>query len=373
MYSLTKPYGFKAGTVFSYRQLQDAKFLRFVAAHFNSVTASNEMKAYSLLNREMSRKAADGMPCMDYATADAMVQWARENGLQVRGHVLVWDAYMLDWFFREDYDEARPFACRDVIRKRMESYIRQVVTHFEEKFPGTVYCWDVVNEAVGDNAGEYLPDDPHHLRTLRDGQANLFQACAGEDYVEYAFLCARNVVEELGADIKLFYNDYNTFFPEKRKAIMALLQSINAYAKDQDGACRRLADGVGMQGYIGGFGKQEGCMDEADLEKIQSAIAAYAALGLEVHITEMAVRNYEKERAEEHAVFYEKLMRVLMSFGKDGASPLTCVAIWGLSDTPHAPHNSYGYFMNGPYCGLIDEHADPKPVFYRICQTLKGQ
>ena len=43
-----------------------------------------------------------------------------------------------------------------------ESYITQVVTHFEETFPGVVYCWDVVNEAVGDNAGEYKPADARH-------------------------------------------------------------------------------------------------------------------------------------------------------------------------------------------------------------------
>ena len=46
----------------------------------------------------------------------------------------------------------------------MKSYIEQVLTHFEENYPGVIYCWDVVNEAVGDNEQEYDSDDLRHVR-----------------------------------------------------------------------------------------------------------------------------------------------------------------------------------------------------------------
>ena len=68
-----------------------------------------------------------------------------------------------------------------------------------------IYCWDVVNEAVADSAGEYAAGDPRHLRTLRSGQENMFLKYMGDDYVALSFLYARDTVEALGADIKKVY------------------------------------------------------------------------------------------------------------------------------------------------------------------------
>lgn len=133
---------------------------------------------------------------------------------------------------------------------------------------------------MGDSSSEYTVGDVRHLRTVRSGAPNIFRELAGDDYVEYAFLCARNTVDSLGADIHLFYNDYNAFQTEKRNAICALLSSINSYATDENGHPRKLADGVGMQGYIGGYGTQNGCMNTNDITLIRNAIETYAAMGL---------------------------------------------------------------------------------------------
>ena len=252
LWTLAEPYGFKLGGAFSFQDMNNKVFMEFLARHFNSLTCTNETKAYSLLDQQASRKAEDGMPRMNYYAADKMIAWAQQQGIRVRGHVLVWDAYMTQWFFHEDYDMGKPIADRETMRARLASYIDQVMTHFEEKFPGVIYCWDVVNEAIGDNAGEYSAADPSHLRTTRNGEANCFLEYLGEDYVEYSFLCARNTQEKLGADIRLFYNDYNMFFAEKRKAACALVNRIQSYATDEDGNPRSLIDGIGMQGYMGG-------------------------------------------------------------------------------------------------------------------------
>ena len=55
-------------------------------------------------------------------------------------------------------------------------------------------------------------------------------------------------------------------------------------------------DGIGMQGYIGGYGVQEGCLEQSHIGMIRQAIEGYAAMGLEVQITEMAVRNFDTSR-----------------------------------------------------------------------------
>ena len=195
LWTLAEPYGFKLGGAFSYSDLNNKTFISFLARHFNSLTCCNETKAYSLLDQRKSMSSEDGMPRMNYSQADAMISWAQQHGIRIRGHVLVWDAYMTQWFFHEDYSMGKPIADKETMRARLASYIDQVMTHFEEKFPGVIYCWDVVNEAIGDNAGEYSAADARHLRTKRNGDSNCFLEYLGDDYVEYAFLCARNTAE----------------------------------------------------------------------------------------------------------------------------------------------------------------------------------
>ncbi len=370
---LTAPHGFTMGAPLSADQLGNFNYRKLVAHHFDTITCTNEMKAYSMLDQRASQKSEDGMPRMNYATADKMVKFAADNGLKVRGHVLVWDAYMTQWFFHEGYDPKNPVADAETLKARMQSYIEQVVTHFEESFPGVVYCWDVVNEAVGDNAGEYKTDDPRHVRTMRNGAPNPFYEYVGADYVELAFLYTRDVVEKLGANIILFYNDYNALYDDKRAAIKALVSSINTYAKDDSGAYRHLVDGVGMQGYIGGYGQQPGCMNPNDITLVKKSIAEYAALGMEVQLTEMALRNYEQDKAPQHAEFYADMFEAFCTANAGESKPLTSVSIWGLVDCTNLPSTHYSWKLNSPYGGLFTFKLNVKESFQAVYTRLGGE
>ena len=372
LYSFAEPYGFRLGGAFGFWDMRNDTFMGFLNDHFNSLTCTNETKAYSLLDQSASKASPDGMPRMNYTNADIMIQWAADHGKGVRGHVLVWDAYMTTWFFHEEYDDAKPLADRETMRLRVASYIDQVITHFEEKFPGVIYCWDVVNEAIGDNAGEWDGSDARHLRTLRSGTSNIFLDQVGNDYVEYAFLCARNTVEKLGANITLFYNDYNMFFPEKRSAALALAESINTYAKDSSGGFRRLIDGIGMQGYMGGYGTQDGCLDESIITNVKESIRLFHEAGLEAQLTEMAVRNFDKAKVSEHDRFYSRLFsEVFMQANTADSHPLTAVCIWGLVDA-NPYKKDYVYNLNSPYGCLLTQKYRIKTCFDSIYHTLKG-
>ncbi len=375
LYTFAEPYGFRLGGAFSLNDMFNTKFMDFLDDHFNSLTCCNETKAYSLLNQGLCRKSDDGMPRMDFTNADKMIAWCQKHGKGVRGHVLVWDAVMqYPWFFHEDYDVNKPFADKEVNRARLASYIEQVITHFEEKYPGVIYCWDVVNEAIGDSASDWRQDDPRHIRIVRDGGPNFFQAYVGDDYVEYAFLCARNTVEKLGADIHLFYNDYNMFMAEKRAAALALLQSINSYDVDENGEYRKLADGIGMQGYLGGYGEQKGCLSESLITDLKRSIEIYAGKGYEVQITEMAVRNFDQKQAARHADFYGRLFsEVFMKMNSEEGNPLTAVCIWGLVDAPAGNTNNYVYKMNSPYGCLLDTKYQIKTCFDTVYHVLRGE
>ena len=369
---LAEKAGFKIGICLSPNQLRDKAYLDLLATQFNTTTCTNETKAYSLLDQAASKKSEDGMPRMNYRQADQMIAWAQENGIGVRGHVLTWDAYMTDWFFHEDYDSSKPVASREVLLARLESYITQVVTHFETEFPGVIYCWDVVNEAMGDNPSEYAAGDPKHIRTVRSGQPNLFYEYIGADYVEYSFLYARNAAEALNADIHLFYNDYNMLYPDKRNTAKALVESINSFAVDEEGNYRKLIDGIGMQGYMGGYGEQNGCLSDDLITNTKASIKAFADLGMEVHITEMALRNYEEEHIADHAVFYGKMFDMLGKINEElGQNVLTSVTIWGVRDETPNPWNTYSWKLNGTLGGILTEKGEIKTSFDAMYDALK--
>ena len=359
--ALAEPYGFKVGGCISYKDIGMRDTLEMLSGDFNTLTATNEFKAYSLLQQSASQ--AQNKPVMDFKQADRIAMVAQSYGIGMRGHVLVWDAYMVDWFFREDFKRDGAFVDKETMEERLRYYIDEVITHFETKYPGVVYCWDVVNEAVADGANEWVAGNPCHLRKTRSGVSNIFYDVMGEDYVYFAFKCARETVNKLGADIKLFYNDYNTFYPDKRTAICNLVKQLNAEEK--------LCDGVGMQGYIGGYGSQNGCMNLNDLNLIRSAIETYSDLGVEVQLTEVAVRNYDnsEETMKQHALFYGQLFKTIKDVKTRGYN-FTAITIWGLCDNPLMDPYDYSYKMNGPFCGLFTKYYDLKDSYKEVYKVL---
>lgn len=387
--SLGEKYGFKFGTNINGAALKNTELTKLIKYHFNSTTFSNEMKAYSLLSQSASQNAyvdENSPAVLNFTKADSMVAYAVENGLSIRGHVLTWDADMCDWFFREGYKKDGAYVSADIMKNRLKMYIDEVMTHFEEKYPGAIYCWDVVNEAVADNAGEFADDDVRHVRQVRGGKTNLFYDYIGSDYVELAFRYAYETRAKLQAansktNIKLFYNDYNTFATygaNKRDAIIQLVKSVNSFVSDGNGGYLKLCDGIGMQSYIGGYGKQSGCMNDNDITLVKNAIEKFAENNVEVHVTELAVRNYDNDAEPEHAAFYKKLVQTYVDINKAAQAagktgPITSLSIWGLFDAPYLSTADYSYKMNGPYCGLFTELYQPKQSFKEVYEVLAAE
>lgn len=368
LYEYAQAKGFKMGGCANPEKLQVLNYKKMIKDDFNSITATNEMKLYSLLDWGIRSK--DGMPAFNFNKCDQVLSFAQENNIKVRGHVLVWDAYMTEWFFYKDY-RTKEFADAETIKARMKYSIETVIEHCESKYPGVVYCWDVVNEAVADSVAESENGDAARIRKTRGGAENLYYNTIGRDYVKWAFKYAHDFVSEKGYDISLFYNDYNTFNSDKRNCIINLVTEINA--KDSinpEGA--KLCDGIGMQCYVGGYGTQNGCMNDSDIYAIKETIEKYASLGYEVHITEMAVRNYNNGDyyKTQHAEFYGKLAKMLSTINETADGKFTCWAVWGLCDNPSMPETDYNYKMNGPYCGIYDWACKKKPEHQKIVEGL---
>ncbi len=331
---------------------KSAAMSEIIKYHFNSVTYSNLMKPSYLLDQAGSIKnyeSGNTEPAVSFASAISGLEFCKANNIRMRGHVLVSHNQVPDWFFRAGYKNDGDYVDRDTMLSRLESYIKQVLTYTQTNYPGVLYCWDVVNEAVEIVAGAYEKESGFYIRTYYDGsKVNLWYKIIGVDYVEKSFEYARKYADP---EVKLFYNDYNTFQPVKTAAIYKLV----SHLKDKG-----LVDGIGMQCYMdlsypGIAGGNDSFM---------TALTKFAELDLEIHLTELTIRSDSKDEAsmEKQAKRYESLFQILK--GLDTASGknvnLTSVTVFGLMD-------EYLFYQNDKtYARLFDGKLQPKPAFYSI-------
>lgn len=360
---------FNVGTVVNYDKTKDVNFSYLAQQQFDIVSFENEMKGYSLLDTEASQ-AGDGTPVCKFAKADEMVEWAISHGLKIRGHVLIWENSMANSFFHIDYDEDKGLVDKETLLKRMQSYSMQVITHFESKYPGTVIAWDVINEAID---AQGTKDDPTTgLRLYTTGN---FYKIIGGDYIKYAFQYAKEAVKATGADIKLYYNDFNCFQNPKTGYIVKLIEYLNEDPENP------LLDCMGMEGYVLTYWPKA--------SEVKNAMNKFARCGVPVGINELTVRlNQEKSKngkeiTEEdvaaHAQQYKDIFTAYCDFAEENPDMLTNVSIWGLLDRPDLDaefekpkeERHYDFEIYGTRSGLFTAEFDAKQAFFNVIEVLK--
>lgn len=323
----------------------DPEYMEMVKKHFNSVTMSNLMKSCYILQQKASQESEDGMPVLDFTSIDDTLQWCMDNGVKMRGHTLVWHAQAPGWFFREGYRDDGEYVDKATMLSRMESYIRQMMEHVQTDYPGVIYCWDVVNEAVDPDKGDANTD--FDCRMESDSGENLWYMTIGPEYVEYAFTYARQYADP---EVKLFYNDFNAFDSIKRQRIFNLASSLKE---------KGLIDGIGMQGYWD--------ISYPNMAAISSAIKLYATLDLEIQITELSVGVDEEteENFEKQAKRYREIFLYLkgLDTAGDGTANITNVTFFGLKD-----HYTPGDKTNAR---LFDKDLQKKPAFDAVAQMFE--
>ncbi|MDR0954895.1 MAG: endo-1,4-beta-xylanase [Rikenellaceae bacterium] len=301
-----------------------------VAKHFNSITAENDMKMAGTLLSDFTH---------NFERADRYIEVARRNGQKVRGHTLVWHASLPRFFYT---DEAGNDVDSATLLQRIEDHIKAVVPHFK----GDVFCWDVVNEAISDNADEQFRDSPLYR-------------IAGKEFIWHAFRTAR----ALDPDLKLVYNDYHLTDSLKRMKTYAMLKEMI-----ENGVP---IDVVGMQAHWS--------MDETTVEDIQASIDLFASLGLEVHITELDLtvytnyhgegalhqtpwtRAFDRRTEQEQARFYKDYFECLRA-NKDVVKSVT---FWAVSDSYTWLHNM-PVRGRGDYPMLFDREMEPKEAYWEV-------
>jgi endo-1,4-beta-xylanase len=262
----------------------------------------------------------------DFSRGDALVTFARQHQMAVRGHVLVWDLQMPAWVTNGEFS-------RQEWIQILCTHIKSVVGHYR----GQIYAWDVVNEAVNQEG------------TLRN---TFWMRKLGPEHIAMAFQWAR----EADPDAKLFYNDNGgEGLNAKSQGIYALVQGLQHTGVP--------IDGVGMQMHTA-------LGSAPSTEDLSANMLRLGKLGLEIHITEMDVRiqnstsNLQTNLAEQ-ADDYREVLSVCLS-----ASNCKAFLTWGLTDR----YSWIPAFTGKPDAPLLyDKDGLPKPAYFAVVKLLAGQ
>ena len=318
---------FMIGVAVNNRNVTDPDQMALIKREFNSITAENAMKP-------QPTEPEKGV--FNWEEADRIANFARQNGIKLRGHTLMWHSQVGRWMYMDDKGNLLP---KEEFYANMKHHIQAIVNRYKD----VVYAWDVVNEAVQDSP-------------VRNGQSPMRQSpmfqIAGEEFIYKAFEYAH----EADPNALLFYNDYNDSEPGKSQRIFELVQRMKAAGVP--------IDGIGMQGHYNIY--------SPTAEEIDAAITKYKSIVKHIHITELDIRvntdqggqlNFSRGQSTPLEAWqtalqndqYVNLFKVL----RKHADVVDCVTFWNVSD-----RDSWLGANNSPL--LFDTEYQPKRSYFLV-------
>jgi endo-1,4-beta-xylanase len=303
---------------------------KLILQQFSSLTAENAMKMGPIHPKENE---------YFWTNADSIAAFARRNQLKLRGHTLCWHNQTPRWLF---VDAEGKTVSKEILLQRLKDHITTVVSRYK----GTIYAWDVVNEAISDSKDEYLRN------------SEWYKIC-GEEYIAKAFQWAH----EADPNALLFYNDYNEIDPVKREKIYKLVKGL----KDAGVPIH----GVGLQGHW--------AVNEPSREQLESTLTRFTELGLQLQITELDISVYPKEHnARERktddtdtSFTPEKEQKQLDAYKmcfelfRNHKKAISSVTFWNISDR-HSWLDNFPVRDRKDYPLLFDKDLKPKKVYGEI-------
>lgn len=314
-----------AATTFSVGMISRSSWLNgstqytdILTGQFNNITSEYEMKMNIMYPSQDS---------YDFSAADAIVDFAVENDMNVHGHALIWHNATPTW--------VENFSGTDA---EFEAMVKDYITTTVTRYKGIVRSWDVVNEALDDSSGNPLRN-------------SIFKQKMGSDYIKKCFQYARDA----DPDALLFYNDYNmASSSDKRAAMLELVDDLGD-----------LIDGVGAQMHIS--------YNSPSASQIQAMADDIVAKGKKVHFSELDIRanpdgdltSLTSERSVEQQAKYKEVVKIYNSIPLENKFALT---IWGLRDS-----DSWliDYWGNEDWPLLYDDDYNKKRAFYGYLEGLQ--
>lgn len=268
----------------------DLRYQTLITTQCSVVVPENEFKMHSLL-REPGED-------YDFAPADALVSFARQNKIRMRGHTLLWNKtrYIPKWLTEHDFG-ASP-------KRETERFLRDYIARVCDHFGDFIISWDVINETLDPSTGK-LWDTP-------------FSRNLGFDALRIAYETAH----EHAPRAQLVYNDYISWYPYDKIHRTALLKLLADFRKN-----RVPVHALGIQSHIG-----HTPIDPHSRKEWLAFLDAVVAMGYRLLITEFDVSDFGlptnfRERDASIAAVARDYLDMMLSYRQ--LDQLLC---WGLVD-----------------------------------------
>lgn len=250
------------------------------SSEFGSITPENAMKWDAT---EPNRNQ------FNWGNADAIANFATQNGKQMRCHTLVWYSQLPNWVNQINNNAT--------LMSVMENHIKQVMGRYR----GKCTHWDVVNEGTFNFSSFNPPDSLERLDKIsqkkptalnEDGtnRNNVFLRLIGEQYMPIAFRMAAAA----DPSAKLYYNDYNLEYGSAKHAgalrIVKLIQSWGVRI-----------DGVGLQGHLVSEPTNTASDVTPSVQVLTKVLQDYADLNVDVAYTELDIRSRNPSNSQKLA------------------------------------------------------------------------
>lgn len=270
-----------------------------------------------------------------FERADAILDFARQNDLTMRGHALAWYHDIPDW--------TKQIKDSKGVERAFVDHVGTVVSYYKDKLTS----WDVVNEPI--------PDNPKAITDRRD---TFWSQHLGAAWIPLAFRTAA------AADpfVKLAINEYDiesakdSFIAKRaayRNLIMDLLdQGVPLHA-------------VGLQSHL----HAELDIDTHGLAEFVTELRSW---GLEVLVTELDVNDQKLTGtpSERDAIVAKRVDDLLTAISTSG--PVRSILSWGISDRHSWINTSFARADKQPNRPLpLDSEFRPKPFMDVISKFTK--
>jgi endo-1,4-beta-xylanase len=321
--------GYHIGNIVSANKLSgsDTYFRTLLNKEFNSITAENDMKMAAMFI---------GPDSYDFSKGDAIVAYAKANGLRVHGHALVWHASIPNWLKNYSGTDAE-------FEAQVKGYIKATVSHFaaskDVSGNSVLESWDVVNE---------------HFTT--DAATAVFNTRMGSDYVSKCFIWAR----EADASVKLFYNDYN--LESQTSKATQVENMVNTFKANSTPI-----DGIGMQMHID--------YQYPDLNVLTNNLNLLKNTGLLIHFSELdmtvnkdkSLTSFTTERSNAQKAKYKQISTL---YGTIPQAQRFGITFWGMRDNDSWLINFTNNSNEWPL--LFDSNYNYKPAFIGFLEGLNN-
>lgn len=319
--------GLLAGCAVGSEQLRhDGTYRKMLSEQYSLVVGENCMKFGPLRPSPTS---------FIFQDADALVAFAEQHGMKIRGHNFVWHHQLPSWF------------ASDVNKVNAKQVMIDHILTVGGRYKGKIQSWDVVNEAL--NPSDGLPGGLRKSPWLE---------LIGPDYIETAFRAAKMADPQA----KLTYNDYGIEYDypdadKKRNDLLVLLRGLKNKGVP--------VDALGIQSHLAaGSGARFG-------GGVCALIDAVQALGMEVYITEMDV-NDDKVVTDDVAARDRAVAEIYEDYLDDvlQSRAVKAVLTWGFTDrytwldSYERDSKKHPYRKERPLPFDVDYR--PKPAFQAI-------